>query len=107
MDSLEPIKRKICEIRRRRVMLDSDHAGLYQIETQKLKRSVLANIERFPDDFMFELTKEEYDSLRCNNSKCIRSYKETPTAVAGVELRLKSLVVKSLSLVSGRKFKKQ
>ena len=66
MDSLEPIKRKIYEIRGRRVMLDSDLAGMYQVETKNLKRAVRANIERFPDDFMFELTKEEYDALRCN-----------------------------------------
>ena len=37
------------------------------VETKNLKRAVRANIERFPDDFMFELTKEEYDSLRCKN----------------------------------------
>ena len=67
MDSLEPIKRKIYEIRGRRVMLDSDLAGMYQVETKNLKRAVRANIERFPDDFMFELTKDEYDSLRCKN----------------------------------------
>ena len=66
MDSLEPIKRKIYEIRGRRVMLDSDLADMYQVETKNLKRAVRANIERFPDDFMFELTKEEYDALRCN-----------------------------------------
>ena len=67
MDSLEPIKRKIYEIRGRRVMLDSDLAEMYQVETKNLKRAVRANIERFPDDFMFELTKEESDALRCNN----------------------------------------
>ncbi len=67
MDSLEPIKRKIYEIRGRRVMLDSDLAEMYQVETKNLKRAVRANIERFPDDFMFELTKEEYDALRCKN----------------------------------------
>ena len=67
MDSLEPIKRKIYEIRGRRVMLDSDLAGMYQVETKNLKRAVRANIERFPEDFMFELTKEEYDALRCKN----------------------------------------
>ena len=67
MDSLEPIKRKIYEIRGRRVMLDSDLAEMYKVETKNLKRAVRANIERFPDDFMFELTKVEYDSLRCKN----------------------------------------
>ena len=65
MDPLEPIKRKIYEIRGRRVMFDSDLEGMYQVETKNLKRAVRANIERFPDDFMFELTKEEYDALRC------------------------------------------
>lgn len=67
MDELEPIKRRIYEIRNRRVMLDSDLAELYKVETKYLKRSVRANMERFPSDFMFELTKDEYDSLRCKN----------------------------------------
>ncbi|MBR4337488.1 MAG: ORF6N domain-containing protein [Bacteroidaceae bacterium] len=66
MDALEPIKRKIYEIRGRRVMLDSDLAALYCVETKNLKRAVRANIERFPSDFLFELTKDEYESLRCN-----------------------------------------
>jgi len=48
-------------------MLDSDLAVLYNVETKNLKRAVRTNIERFPDDFMFELTKEEYESLRCKN----------------------------------------
>ena len=65
MNDLDPIKRKIYEIRGRRVMLDSDLADLYNVETKNLKRAVRANMERFPEDFMFELTKEEYDSLRC------------------------------------------
>ena len=56
MDALEPIKQKIYEIRGRRVMLDSDLAELYMVETKNLKRAVRANIERFPPDFMFELT---------------------------------------------------
>lgn len=65
MNDLEPIKRKIYEIRGYKVMLDSDLAELYNVETKNLKRAVRTNIERFPDDFMFELTKEEYESLRC------------------------------------------
>ena len=67
MEDIESIKQKIYEIRGRRVMLDSDLADLYVVETKNLKRAVRANMERFPDDFMFELTKEEYDSLRCKN----------------------------------------
>ena len=46
-------------------MLDRVLAELYGVETSQLKRQVRRNIDRFPDDFMFELTKEEYDSLRC------------------------------------------
>ena len=45
-------------------MLDSDLAELYQVQTELLKRQVRWNIERFPEDFMFELTKEESDNLR-------------------------------------------
>ena len=40
-------------------MLDSDLAALYQVETKALKQAVKRNLDRFPDDFMFELTKEE------------------------------------------------
>lgn len=66
MNDLEPIKRRIYEISGRKVMLDADLAELYAVETKNLKRAVRANIERFPSDFMFELTKEEYGFLRCN-----------------------------------------
>ena len=64
MDSLEPIKRKIYEIRGQRVMLDRDLAELYQVTTGNLNKSVKRNIRRFPLDFMFQLTKEEWNSLR-------------------------------------------
>ena len=68
MNQLQVIQSKIYEIRGQRVMLDFDLAELYGIETKYLKRSVKNNIRRFPPDFMFELTKEEFDSLRCNFS---------------------------------------
>ena len=45
-------------------MLDFDLAELYEVETTLLKRAVRRNIERFPEDFMFELTKEELENLR-------------------------------------------
>ena len=64
MDALEPIKQKIYEIRGRRVMLDSDLAALYCVETRSLNQSVKRNIERFPDDFMFQLTTEEMNNLK-------------------------------------------
>src|ERR1043165_3105391 len=56
---------KIYFIRGHKVMLDSDLADLYHIETKQLKRQAKRNIERFPPDFMMELTREEYETLRC------------------------------------------
>ncbi|MBP6813076.1 MAG: ORF6N domain-containing protein [Saprospiraceae bacterium] len=61
---LQIIQRKIYEIRGQRVMLDFDLAELYEVETKRLKEAVRRNIERFPDEFMFELTKEEFKILR-------------------------------------------
>ncbi len=61
---LQLIHQKIYEIRGQKVMLDFDLALLYEVETKVLKQSVRRNIYRFPEDFMFELTKEEYNSLR-------------------------------------------
>lgn len=61
----DTIENKILTIRGLRVMLDSDLAQLYQVEIKNLKRAVKRNIKRFPPDFMIELTKEEYNSLRC------------------------------------------
>ena len=62
--SEETISNKIYIIRNQKVMLDSDLALLYGIETKVLKQSVKRNLSRFPEDFMFELTKIEYDSSR-------------------------------------------
>lgn len=61
---LQPIQSKIYEIRGQRVMLDFDLAELYQVETRTLKQAVRRNIERFPDDFMFEITEAEYNCLK-------------------------------------------
>ena len=63
---LPVIQRKIYEIRGLTVMLDFDLAELYDTETKYLKRAVRANIKRFPPDFMFELSKTEWKTLRCN-----------------------------------------
>jgi hypothetical protein len=61
----EIIENKIYFIRNVKVMLDSDLASLYDVETRQLKRQVRRNIERFPEDFMFELTSVENEILRC------------------------------------------
>jgi len=67
--SLEPtqVQQMIHVIRGERVILDRDLAALYGVETKNLKRQVKRNIERFPADFMIELSREEYNSLRCQN----------------------------------------
>ncbi|MFD2910151.1 ORF6N domain-containing protein [Flavobacterium ardleyense] len=64
MQTLEIIHNKIHVIRDQKVMLDFDLAALYEIETRVLKQAVRRNIERFPEDFMFILTKEEHANLR-------------------------------------------
>ena len=62
----EKIENKIFHIRGKRVMLDKDLAGLYGVETGQLTRQVRRNIKRFPEDFMFRLTKKEYkEILKC------------------------------------------
>jgi hypothetical protein len=60
----EMISRQIYLIRNQKVMIDRDLAKLYEVETKVLKQAVKRNLERFPGDFMFELTKAESDSLR-------------------------------------------
>ena len=60
----ETIIRKIYVIRGVKVILDSDLGQIYEVETNYLKRQVRRNIDRFPEDFMFELTAKEYESLR-------------------------------------------
>jgi len=55
---------KIYEIRSHNVMLDSDLAELYGVETKVLNQSIRRNLERFPEDFMFQLTESEWESLR-------------------------------------------
>jgi hypothetical protein len=55
---------RIYLLRNKKVLLDHDLAGLYRVETKILKQAVRRNIERFPDDFMFELNKQEFTILR-------------------------------------------
>ncbi|MFU9974731.1 ORF6N domain-containing protein [Fannyhessea vaginae] len=61
------IQNMIYNIRDKQVMIDSDLAILYQVETKYLNRQRSRNADRFPDDFCFQLTKEEYEFLRCQN----------------------------------------
>lgn len=60
----EIIEKRILLIRGQKIMLDMDLAELYGVEVKALKRAVRRNLDRFPEDFMFELTNEEYTALR-------------------------------------------
>ena len=61
---LQPIQSKIYEIRGQRVMLDRDLAELYQVPTSALNQAVKRNSKRFPPDFMFQLTNQEFANLK-------------------------------------------
>ena len=66
MEQLQVIQSKIYEIRGQKVMLDRDLAELYQVTTGNLNKAVKRNLKRFPPDFMFQLTNEEFAVLRNN-----------------------------------------
>jgi phage regulator Rha-like protein len=64
MQIIQSIQNRIYEIRGERVMIDKDLAALYETETKALNLAVKRNIKRFPKDFMFQLSKEEFEDLR-------------------------------------------
>lgn len=76
---LQIIQNKIFEVRGCRVMLDLHLAELYQVETRALKQAVKRNIDRFPSDFMFELSKDEWSGLITNCDKFPANIRHTPT----------------------------
>ena len=102
MDSLEPIKRKIYEIRGLRVMLDFDLADAYGVETSQLKRQVRRNMERFEgDDFMFEVTHDELSRCQIGtlNIKRGQNIKYLPFAFTELGVAMLSSVLKSKTAV--------
>ncbi|MBN8785777.1 MAG: ORF6N domain-containing protein [Terrimonas sp.] len=66
MQIIQSIQNRIYEIRGERVILDRDLATLYEVETRVFNQSVKRNIKRFPKDFMFQLSRQEWDALRLN-----------------------------------------
>ncbi|MCL2327236.1 MAG: ORF6N domain-containing protein [Bacteroidetes bacterium] len=74
---LLPIKNLIYEIRGYKVMLDFDLAEMYEVETKRLKEQVRRNIERFPNDFMFQLTKNEWNELVANCDQLPKNIKHS------------------------------
>lgn len=85
-------------IRGMKVMLDSDLAKLYEVETKRLKEQVRRNIERFPGDFMFELTREEVESLGLN-SKSYGGQRYLPMAFTENGIAMLSSVLNSSNAI--------
>ena len=98
---MEPVETQIVEImppdienliyvvRNKQVMVDSDLAMLYQVETKALNRAVKRNIKRFPEDFCFQLTTEETESLKCQSGTSkIQESEKRMDEVADVRYRM-------------------
>jgi hypothetical protein len=75
---IQLIQSKIFELRNKRVMMDFHLAELYEVETRTLKQAVKRNLTRFPDDFMFQLTKPEWNELITNCDKLPENIKHNP-----------------------------
>jgi hypothetical protein len=95
---LEKIQTKIYEIRGQKVMLDFDLAEMYEVENRVLKQSVKRNPDRFPDDFMFQLTKIEWQEVitNCDNlPEGVKFSPATPFAFTEQGVSMLSSVLKS------------
>lgn len=95
---LDQIQNLIYLIRGQKVMLDSDLAKLYEVETKYLNKQVKRNIKRFPDDFMFKLSKEEFDILRCQIGTSSSEYggrRYQPTVFTELGIAMLSSVLRS------------
>jgi phage regulator Rha-like protein len=95
---IEKIKNSILEIRGMKVILDFELAKMYQVETKRLKESVRRNIRRFPNDFMFELTKNEWNKVitNCDNlPENIKFSPATPFAFTEQGVAMLSSILKS------------
>ena len=86
MDEIAVIQRKIYEIRGQKVILDRDLVALYQVKTKVLNQAVKRNIERFPDDFMFQITRNDLHEIAVNEdvaylkSQIVISSSDVPTS---------------------------
>lgn len=92
------IQSKIYEVRGQKIMLDFDLAELYDVQTKVLNQSVKRNIKRFPIDFMFQLTVEEWDGMRSQivtASKTKRNITATPYAFTEQGLAMLSGILNS------------
>ena len=106
MQIIRSIKNRIYEIRGERVMLDRDLAVLYETETKALNLAVKRNIKRFPKDFMFQLTKEEFESLRfqietLENNNPLRLQNETSKGRGGTRYLPYAFTEQGVAMLSG------
>lgn len=80
----DAIESKIFVVRGYRIMFDFDLANLYEVETRVLKQSVRRNLGRFPEDFMFQLSKEEWKEVVTNCDKLPNTVKYSPSLLQKV-----------------------
>ena len=93
---LQVIQNKIYEIRGQKVMLDFDLAEMYEVETRRLKEQVKRNIERFPHDFMFQLSKSEWTELIAICDKLPEKITHTPVSLERISGYMNRTVKKLL-----------
>jgi phage regulator Rha-like protein len=107
MNIIKSIQNRIYEIRGERVMIDRDLAALYETETKALNLAVKRNIKRFPKDFMFRLTHEEFESLRFQietsekSSHPLRLQNETSKGRGGTRYLPYAFTEQGVAMLSG------
>lgn len=107
MQVIRSIQNRIYELRGERVMLDRDLASLYETETKALNLTVKRNIKRFPKDFMFQLTKEEFEDLRFHiettekSDKTLRLQIETSKGRGGTRYLPYAFTEQGVAMLSG------
>ena len=106
MQIIQSIQNRIYEIRGERVLLDRDLAALYETETKALNLAVKRNLKRFPRDFMFQLSKEEFESLRfqietSKNGESMRLQIETSKGRGGTRYLPYAFTEQGVAMLSG------
>lgn len=106
MEIIKSIQNRIYEIRGERVMLDRDLAALYETEPKVLNQAVKRNIKRFPPDFMFQLTKEEHESIRLQietleNAQTLKSQNVTSNPRGGDRYLPYAFTEQGVAMLSG------
>ncbi|MEP6724334.1 MAG: ORF6N domain-containing protein [Bacteroidota bacterium] len=106
MQIIQSIQNRIHEIRGERVMLDKDLAALYETQTKSLNLAVKRNSKRFPKDFMFQLTKEEFENLRFQfetpeSNSSLRLQNETSKSRGGTRYLPYAFTEQGIAMLSG------